>query len=305
MAVDEGAGRAAEAPREVWSGRAVLVSMAALFAEAVCATVGLVLYGFTQEGPVGSPFLVLFLPFLLALGALPGFVVTATVVLPALSLVHWAARRRGWKGTPKWWWAVAAAPATAAVTTLVPGVFLALLERSAAPFAFSVACWPVLTVAAVPAALLAAVAARGTGNRRTVRLTITVAASGVLAAIMVGVLGMAALATGLLPAYEPPRLSRAEAVGVWKDDDGGTLALRSDGVATARRLGTPGERCDGAGGWELERFMGEQRLRLDGGGGCGGEWFIGGTEDRPTLYYYLGDPDDGKRYVLTREGKGR
>ncbi|MGW1374841.1 hypothetical protein ACWD6P_11300 [Streptomyces sp. NPDC002446] len=288
--------------REVWSGRAVVVSMATLFAEAVCAGVGLVLYGFTQEGPIGSPILVIFLPFVLALGAIPGFVVTAAVVLPALTLARWAVGWSGRPGRPKWWWTVAATPFAAAAATAVCGVFLALRTGSVGPFAAYAACWAVLTAAAVPAALLAALAARGTGTLRTVRIAATVAGGALLAAFAAGALGVAALLTGLLPAYEPPRLDRADLVGVWEDGSGGTLVLRSDGVARAARVGEPGERCGGVGSWEPERFMGEGRVLVSGD--CGGEWLIGGTEERPTLYYFLGDPDDWKRYVLTRRDRG-
>ncbi|MFE1772627.1 hypothetical protein [Streptomyces sp. NPDC059008] len=288
--------------RDVWSGRALVVSMAALFAEAACATAGLVLYGFTLEAPVGNLFLAAFLaPVALVLGALPGLVLTATLVLPTLTLARWAARRTGRQGRTGWWWTVAAAPVSAAAATLAHGVLLALLTRSVGPPAFYLACWAALATAAVPAALVADIATRGTGARRTVRLTVVVAGGGLLTAFALGCLGVAGMATGLLPAYEPPRLGRAELVGVWKDDGGGTLVLRSDGVASAQRMSRPKDRCAGVGTWELERFMGKEELRVDVAGDCRGQWYIGGTEERPTLYYFLGDPDAWHRHVLTRK----
>jgi len=179
----------------VWSGRTLLVSMAALLAEAVITTVGLTLYSFTQGGPSGNGFMAAFvLPFALVLGALPGFVLAATLVLPTVSLARLAARWGGWQGRPKWWWTAAAAPFTAAGATLAYGTVLALLARSVGPPRAYLVCWLALTAAAVPAALLAAVAGRGTGARRTVWLMLTVVGAGFLAAF---VLGAGLLAAGL------------------------------------------------------------------------------------------------------------
>jgi hypothetical protein len=169
--------------------------MAALLAEAVITTVGLTLYSFTQEGPSGNGFMAAFvLPFALVLGALPGFVLAATLVLPTVSLARLAARWGGWQGRPKWWWTAAAAPFTAAGATLAYGTVLALLTRSVGPPRAYLVCWLALTAAAVPAALLAAVAGRGTGARRTVWLMLTVVGTGFLAAF---VLGTGLLAAGL------------------------------------------------------------------------------------------------------------
>ncbi|MGA5270217.1 hypothetical protein [Streptomyces lydicamycinicus] len=179
----------------VWSGRTLLVSMAALLAEAVITTVGLTLYSFTQGGPSGNGFMAAFvLSFALVLGALPGFVLAATLVLPTVSLARLAARWGGWQGRPKWWWTAAAAPFTAAGATLAYGTVLALLARSVGPPRAYLVCWLALTAAAVPAALLAAVAGRGTGARRTVWLMLTVVGTGFLAAF---VLGAGLLAAGL------------------------------------------------------------------------------------------------------------
>ncbi len=300
---EAGSGAVAGQFRDVWSGRAVLVSMAALLAEAMCVTAGVVLYGFTLEGPVGNVLLAAFvLPVALVLGALPGLVLTVTLVLPTLTLGRLAARWGGWQGRATWWCTAAAAPFSAAGATLAYGACGALLTGSVAPPLVYLVCWPALTAAAVPAALLAAVAARGTGTRRTVRLTVTVASSGLLTALAVGVLGVAALATGLLPACEPPKPAPAGLVGVWRDGSGGTLELRADGTATARGLSKPGDHCGGVGRWELDRFTADERLEVEVDGDCRGQWFMGGTQERPTLYYFLGDPDEWHRHVLTRQG---
>ncbi|MGW3013325.1 hypothetical protein ACWC9R_31550 [Streptomyces sp. NPDC001219] len=298
----------------MWSGRTLLVSMAALLGEAGLAVVGLLLHGATQEGPAGNGFMAgLVLPVALVLGALPGFVLTVTLVLPTLSLARRAARWSGRRGRQAWWWTAAAAPFTAAAApftaaaapftaaaaTVAYGALRALLTGSAEPPGVYAGCWLLLTVAAVPAALLAAVAARGTGTRRTVRLTLTVAGSGFLAALVLGVLGVGALATGLLTVYEHPKPARSALVGVWTDGSGGTLELSAGGAATTRGMSTPGDDCGGAGSWKLKRAPAGGQLRVEVGR-C--EWYVGGTEDAPTLYAFLGDPDAWDRQVLTRRG---
>ncbi|MFE1171449.1 hypothetical protein [Streptomyces sp. NPDC058773] len=284
----------------VWSGRTLLVSMAALLGEAALAVVGFVLYAATQEGPAGNTFLSAFaLPVALVVGTLPGLVLTVTLVLPTLSLARWAARRGGVRGRPKWWWTAAAAPFTAAVAAVAYGVFFALLTDSAGPPRASLVCWPVLAVAAVPAALLAAVAARGTGARRTVRLTLTVAGGGFLAALALGALGAGLFATGLVAEYEPPEPARAALVGSWGDGSGGTLELSANGAATARGRATSADDCAATGSWELHRAHGGGQLQVEAGG-C--EWYVGGTEEELTLYSFVGDPDKWDRHVLTRQG---
>ncbi|MFG2095283.1 hypothetical protein [Streptomyces sp. NPDC048612] len=274
--------------------------MAALLGEAGLAVVGLLLHGATQEGPAGNGFMAgMVLPVALVLGALPGFVLTVTLVLPTLSLARRAARWIGRRGWQAWWWTAAAAPFTAAAATVAYGALCALLTGSAGPPGVYAGCWLALTVAAVPAALTAAVAARGTGARRTVRLTLTVAGSGFLAALVLGVLGVGALATGLLTVYEHPKPARSALVGVWTDGGGGTLELSAGGAATTRGMSTPGDDCGGAGSWELKRAPAGGQLRVEVGR-C--EWYVGGTADAPTLYAFLGDPDTGDRQVLTRRG---
>src|SRR5881397_2352639 len=82
-----------------WSWPAVVVSMAALLGEALVAGAAVTMYGFMQEGASGSPLLVVIvLPFAFLLGAVPGFVVTVTLVLPTLWLARWAVRAGGLQG---------------------------------------------------------------------------------------------------------------------------------------------------------------------------------------------------------------
>ncbi|MEU9112038.1 hypothetical protein AB0D04_09655 [Streptomyces sp. NPDC048483] len=286
-----------------WSWPAVAVSMAALLGEVLVAGAGLTMYGFTEEGAVGNVFLMAFvLPFALLLGAVPGFALTVTLVLPTLWLARWAVRRRGGPGRPKWWATAAAAPFPAAGATLLDGTIRAVLSRTVgAPLGY-LGLWLVLTAAVIPAALLAAYAARNRGARRAVRLTITVAAGGVAAVVGVFLLGVGAYAVGLLEEYRAPHLERAELVGVWKDGSGGILRLDSGGTASASRLGERGERCTGTGVWELEGTVtdGEQEVGVTGA--CPQDWSIGGTKEKPALYFFVGDPDEGRRHVLTRQG---
>ncbi|TJZ52059.1 hypothetical protein FCH28_19645 [Streptomyces piniterrae] len=300
MARSEGA--AAGQDGAVWSGRTVLVSMAALLGEVMTAGAGLVLFGFTQEGEPPNAFLLGFgVPVLCVLGAVPGFALTITLVLPTLMLARWAARRGGLPGRPAWWLTAAAAPFAAAAATLAYGTFFALLTASAEPPLVYVVCWALLTMAALPAALLAAVVGRGAGGGRPLRPSPGVVGTGLASVAGFAVLTVVALATDLLPLYEPPHLDRASAAGVWEDDDGGTLRLRSDGRASAHRVGEPGDRCSGGGRWELTVPLADpdaQELRVTGG--CPGSWDVGGTADRPTLYYFTDDPDTGRRYELTR-----
>ncbi|MEU9351644.1 hypothetical protein AB0D65_11670 [Streptomyces griseoloalbus] len=123
--------------------------------------------------------------------------------------------------------------------------------------------------------------------------------------------------TGMLTAYEAPKLSAGQLAGVWRGDDGAVLRLLPGGRAEGTALpaqGTSGESpdaqdfvvCEGAGTWRLgtpER-AGERDgvlLRLDGG--CGREtvWTIGGTADAPELFVLFGDPDAGDLRILTRD----
>ncbi|MFF4952684.1 hypothetical protein [Streptomyces chattanoogensis] len=288
-----------------WSWPAVVVSMAALLGEALVAGAGLTMYSFTEEGTGGNIFLMLIvLPVAFLLGAVPGFVVTVTLVMPALWLARWAVRWGGWEGRPAWWWTVAAAPFSAAGATVLYGTCFALLSREVGPPMAYLVLWLVLTVTAVPAALLAAYAARERGAKRAVRLVATVVGGGVAAAFAVVLLAVGAFATGLVEAYEPPRLERAALVGVWEDGHGGVLRLRPDGVATASDIGEPGARCGGTGDWEREETLTYHEPVVELSGGCTRQWYIGGTEEEPTLYYFIGDPDEGRRQVLTKQRAG-
>ncbi|MGW2647023.1 hypothetical protein ACWC2T_19335 [Streptomyces sp. NPDC001393] len=144
-------------------------------------------------------------------------------------------------------------------------------------------------------------------------------ASGALFALALGG-GIAACATGLIPQYEPPRLTRAQFVGVWRDGDGAELRLGADGRAEAHKLPTTAsaERasgdpdkdyavCAGSGTWKPDPGTdgtGRDGILLHLGGDCGEDthWSVSGTEDAPRLFVLFGDPDGGALRILDRIG---
>ncbi|MEU2086330.1 hypothetical protein ABZ569_31210 [Streptomyces albus] len=238
---------------------------------------------------------------------LAGLLGSAAAVLPVVQLSRWSARRTGRTDTVRWCLAVCLAFAAAvAVCAGVPTVLLG-------------GGWtvlPLILVAAflglVPAALCtrAVTVLRRTGARFALAGVVFVCGLTLSAVVLVG--GLAAYGTGLIQGYEPPRLTAAELVGTWTDDHGGTLTLRADGTAVANGLdvhtakaaydGDRPEQCSGSGSWAQETSpSGTPRIGL-GVGGCmeGIRWQFGGTEEQPTLYYWIGDPDSLNQYTLHR-----
>ncbi|MEU6058900.1 hypothetical protein [Streptomyces sp. NPDC047097] len=161
-----------------------------------------------------------------------------TTVLPLVEPAGWLERR---SGRPAWRWT----PTLAAVPALLlPGASLLLGGTSAVGAAWT---WLVSTAAlAVPALAVRPVALRPVPIRTGKAFGLT-AVGGLLVPAAVGGAIAAAFGTGLLTEYEPPRLSREQAVGVWTDGDGGTLRLESDGTATARDVEHEGSAPDRVG----------------------------------------------------------
>ncbi|MBQ1124256.1 hypothetical protein KBY19_29965, partial [Streptomyces sp. B15] len=175
---------------------------------------------------------------------------------------------------------------------------------------------PLVLVAAflglVPAVLCtrAVTVLRGTGARFGLAGVVSVCGLTLSAVVLVG--GLAAYGTGLIQGYEPPRLTAAKLVGTWTDGQGGTLTLRADGTAVANGLdvhtaeaadgGHAPEQCSGSGSWARDASpSGTPQLGLNGSGCMEGiGWQFGGTEEQPTLYYWIGDPDSLDRYTLHR-----
>lgn len=223
---------------------------------------------------------------------LSGLIGSVAVVLPVVQLSRWSARRTGRAETVPWY---LAACGTAAVcigvpTALLSGGWTALLAALVVPF---------LTL--VPAVLCARAVTRRHDTRARFKLTAILFVGGLALSGVVLVGGLAAYATGVLHVYEPPRLTDTQLVGIWADDEGGTLDLRSDGTATADELGHTSEGCSGSGTWtQVASPSGTPALDAVIAGCSGSDWHVGGTEDEPTLYYWIGDPDSLNQYTLHR-----
>ncbi|MFE9383677.1 hypothetical protein ACFYMO_10630 [Streptomyces sp. NPDC007025] len=291
-----------------------LTGAVALAAEGVLALVLYFLAGLRDEYyfAAGVPAYVGYLFFsvvAMVLLGLAGLICSAAVVLPVVQLSRWSARRKGRTETARWCLAVCGAVAAAAALCI--GVPTALLGGG----------WTVLPLVLLVAFLGLAPAAlssrgvtvlRGTGARFGLAAAVLGCGLALSAVVFVG--GLAAYGTGLIQEYEPPRLTATQLAGTWSDDQGGTLTLRADGTAVAEELGVRGgetetagdghEHCDGSGSWEKGASpSGTSQLDLDlDVGDCmaGSSWQFGGTEEEPTLFHWIGDPDSLKRHILHR-----
>ncbi|MFJ3900294.1 hypothetical protein [Streptomyces sp. NPDC090025] len=226
-------------------------------------------------------------PFVVALGSVVGAVLSAGLVLPAVRLGEFLARRAG--GRAAWWHAALAALVT------VP---LAL----AAPF-MGAAWWLAVGASLWGTVLLTARAGRGT--------FVTVLLWGTLGLLGVGAVGGGLLYADVIDEYAPPRMSHRSLTGVWADAEGGTLTLTADGRAVVRDIGYEGpaaadsferdwKSCRGEGSWTFRPVAETWRQSVEiAVGGCAlGPWEVGGTESAPTLYVYRGDPDQWDLYEL-------
>ncbi|MFF4607403.1 hypothetical protein ACFY12_32285 [Streptomyces sp. NPDC001339] len=303
---EQGTHRACQ--RDIWTGRAILVSTAALVAEMAIGGVLLILISLSQDpegeyNALGLVFMIALLPVLAIASVILGLLATLLLVLPTVWLARWAKDR--WRWTQKWaWWGVPLAASVVSAALLVVGSVLYTVTSGAvgSPTAHTW-WWLALTGITVPSALLARLAASRTEPRSGLKLAIEVVASGAAGAVGLALLGGLAYATGLVKLYEPPHLSPTDVVGVWQDGRGGTLELTADGRATARRLSDAGQgHCEGTGKWSL-RNSGTHSQDLTLAGACGTTWSIGGTLEHPTLYYYIGDPDSGNRYTLLHDSE--
>jgi hypothetical protein len=272
-------------------------------------------YGVPEGGALGLACLFVFAP--LVLPAL-GFGHAVVHTMPADRLAHRLAARHA--RVPRWAWHLACSAALGAGWAVPPTVVWG---------------WPFPVTAAVSAALgvlpvlgLAYVRRRARAEKRAWGLWSVWFRSGLASlalCVLVLVGGAVATATGLLKEYEPPNLSAAQLVGVWRGEAGAVLRLSTGGRAELHRLPAETEIdidapqpadfavCDGPGSWLLDTKGGydpyadgpEGRdgvvVRLDGG--CGQEtyWRIGGTERDPELFVRFGDPDSGELRILKRE----
>ncbi|PNE40676.1 hypothetical protein [Streptomyces noursei] len=292
--------------RDIWAGRTILVSTAALVAEMAIGGVALILIGLSQDPEseftgLGLVFTtVVILPMLAIVSVILGLLATLILVLPIVWLARRAKGRWGWTQKGAVWGVPLVAPIVSAALLLVGSVLYTMASGAVGSPTVHAWWWLALTAFSVPSALFAWLAASRTEPGSGLRLALRVFASGAAGAVGLALWGGLAYATGLVKLYEPPHLSRADVVGIWQDGRGGTLELAADGGATAHRLSDTGHgHCEGTGKWSLES-SGTRSQDLELAGACGTTWSIGGTSERPTLYYYVGDPDEGHRYTLLR-----
>ncbi|MFE9458965.1 hypothetical protein [Streptomyces californicus] len=287
-------------------GLSLLLSILTLLLEAVIAFVVSFYYGATQESPnvMGTPaLLILALPVIAVFGTAVAAALSMGLVLPVVWLGGVLGRRAG--GREAWWWVPVAA---GAVSLVVVGLVVAVSGGSGAG-SFTLG-W-VLTSAAltVPALLW---------RSRRKRVFGPVLLCGVAAVVLTAVLGGVGFWAGLFEEYRPPALTSADLVGRWSDGNGGTLTFSADGRVTAVDIdddlspyddfteddpeGGEDDRCSGQGTWvytsDTGRWSQEVRVTVDA---CSFEnWNVGGTEERPKLYQYIGDPDSWDLYELTK-----
>lgn len=288
-------------------GLSLLLSILTLLIEAVIALIVAVVYGFTQESPNAgggsSVLFVLFLPVLAVFGIAVAGALSVVLVFPTAWLSDVLGRRFG--GREAWWWV----PAVAAAVSFVPGV---AFSGGAGPVGIAVA-WLLTTAALTVPALL--------WRSRRERIFGPVMLWGLVAVVLTAVVGGVGLATGVFPEYRPPAVTSADIVGRWSDGHGGTLTFTADGRVSAVDVDTDTDAdadadADTDAG-ELDSCTGQGTWTYEPGGGPWSQmvevtvdlctfdyWNVGGTESRPVLYQYIGDPDSGNLYRLTRTSGG-
>jgi hypothetical protein len=291
--------------KRVGSYGAVLVSMTALFFEAVVTAVGYWFVSLAWEVPDRSPsggaFLVLALPLLAGFGAVVGYLISVLLVIPTTALAGRLSRRA--LGRDAWWAVVVVAVVEAAGLSGGPCAVVG------ATLATTVRWW--LYVSAVLTTTALAVRLTAHHPRKRARQFGLTAGAGAAAVVLTVAAGAVAYGTGLAHEYAPPRLTRATLAGLWSDGDGGTLRLTADGTATANRLkdyafdqtsDDPATKCGGKATWTFDPGGGpwDQELHVPIKSCAKADWYVTGTAERPKLFFYIGDPDSWDLYVLTK-----
>ncbi|MFI1246505.1 hypothetical protein ACH4TY_07305 [Streptomyces anulatus] len=287
-------------------GLSLLLSILTLLIEAVIALIVAVVYGFTQESPNaggGSALFIFFLPVLAVFGIAVAGALSVVLVFPTAWLSDVLGRRFG--GREAWW-----VPAVAAAVSFVPGV---ALSAGTGPAGIAVV-WLLTTAAITVPALL--------WRSRRERIFGPVTLWGLVAVVLTAVVGGVGLATGVFPEYRPPAVTSADIVGRWSDGHGGTLTFTADGRVSAVGVGVDDADTDAdadadGDGSELDSCTGQGTWTYEPGRGAWSQvvdvtvdlctfdyWNVGGTESRPALYQYIGDPDSGNLYRLTRTSGG-
>ncbi|MFE6913219.1 hypothetical protein [Streptomyces rubiginosohelvolus] len=295
-------------------GLSLLLSILVLLLEATVALVVSIVYGVTQESPNtglgGSAMFIFLLPVLAVFATAIAGALSVGLVFPTAWLSGVLGRRFG--GREVWWWV----PVVAGAVSLVIVATVVALAGGAGAGAVALG-WFLTTAALTVPALL--------WRSRRERIFTPVILWGVAAVVLTAVLGGVGLGTGVLKEYRPPALTAADLLGRWSDGQGGTVTFTADGRVTVVDIdddlggwgpeddatdpdGPEGAdtRCSGQGTWTYEPGGGtwsqEVGLTVDS---CSFDvWYVGGTESRPTLYQYIGDPDSWDLYELRRTGGG-
>ncbi len=288
-------------------GLSLLLSILALLLEATLALVVSVVYDVTQESPNagggGSAMFIFLLPVIAVFATVVAGALSVGLVFPTAWLSDALGRRFG--GREVWWWVPVVA---GAVSLVLVGAVVALAGGAGAGAA--ALGWFLTTAALTVPALL--------WRSRRERVFGPVALWGVAAVVLTAVLGGVGLGTGVLKEYRPPAVTSADLVGRWSDGHGATLTFTADGRVTADGIDddlggwghedgdNDGDICTGQGTWTYEpggdRWSQVVDVRVDS---CTyGTWNVGGTESRPDLYQYIGDPDSWDLYELTRTSEG-
>ncbi|MFF2780959.1 hypothetical protein ACFVU3_39460 [Streptomyces sp. NPDC058052] len=279
-------------------GRILMVATGMLMLELTLVAVGFTALDATRESSEGGgyAFELGFLPLMAPFSALFGGVGAVVLVVPTIVLAGSLGRRFG-GGSEAWWWVVAAAVPVAAGGSLMAGLYVLRSVDG------TLAAWPALLAAIVPAALVARLPRRW--------LLRGIALWGTVAVAVTALLGGLALGTGVLEEYRPPAVTRSELVGTWTDGRGGTLELAADGTATADGVMDPSgfaplpgeevETCTARGTWTLAGADGQGESVVTDLPGCLFEpWSIGGEDGRPALRQW--DVDGEETVGLTRDG---
>ncbi|WP_143169123.1 hypothetical protein [Streptomyces sp. NBRC 110465] len=284
----------------------------AIGAETAIAGLVAVLYSLQSEshggeGGLGWLFGTIFALVLLAVTSMiAGLAGSAMTVLPLVLLGRAAARRTGRRDS--WQLTLATVAVVAAALALLIGSCMLLAGLG------GLLVYPVLALSLIAGLAPATLCARAAGNpgkpgaRWRVLGGVALGGLGLLAVTLA--VGGAAYSAGILKIYEPPRLTEADMAGTWTDGDGGSLRFEADGTVTAKGVNeyeATGEQsgavnCTGT--WQLTRNDSVGRpfeLSIADCESLSVGWDIGGTEDHPTVFTWIGDPDSGERYILTRQ----
>ncbi|MER5811405.1 hypothetical protein ABT143_24975 [Streptomyces sp. NPDC002033] len=258
------------------------------------------------EGGLGWLFGTIFALVLLAvMSVIAGLAGSAMAVLPLVLLGRAVARRTGRRDS----WQLTLA------TVAVVAVALALVIGSCTLLAGfgGLLVYPVLALSLIVGLAPATLCARAAGNPGKPgarwRVLGGVALGGLGLLVVTLAVGVAAYSSGILKIYEPPQLTEADMVGTWTDGGGGSLRFEADGTVTAKgviKYEATGEQSGASnctGTWQLTENEGDRpfELSISNCESLSFGWDIGGTKEHPTVFTWIGEPDAGERYILTRQ----